>query len=79
MTMALGAVFGQNITADLAKNMVIATIKKQMFARVSKSFFKLVPIVGWLAAPAMGVAMTEATGWELAKRLDSRNNVNSHY
>ena len=69
MTMALGAVFGQNITADLAKNLVIAQIKKQMLARVTKSVVKLIPIFGWIAGPAMGIAMTEATGWEVANRL----------
>lgn len=73
MTMALGAVFGQNITADLAKNLVIAQLKKQMLRRIAKSAFKLVPVFGWLAGPAMGIAMTEATGWEIANRLSKMN------
>ncbi|MEI8244537.1 MAG: hypothetical protein WCI51_01835 [Lentisphaerota bacterium] len=73
MTMALGAVFGQSITADLAKNLVIAQLKKQILKRIAKSAVKLIPVFGWLAGPAMGIAMTEATGWEIANRLARMN------
>jgi uncharacterized protein (DUF697 family) len=72
MTMALGDVFERSITADLAKNFVIALIKKQLTGRVAKAVIKLVPLAGWAAGPVIGVVMTEAAGWELANRLDRR-------
>ena len=73
MAMALAAVFGGSITEAVAKNMainaIVATMKKQPVRVLAKEVSKVVPVVGQLVAPAISVAMLEASGWLLADEL----------
>ena len=80
MAMALAGVLGGSITEAVAKNMainsIVATIKKQPVRVLAKEVSKVVPVVGQLVAPAVSVAMLEASGWLLADELvDERDKV----
>ena len=72
MTKTLGNVFQQNITKDLAKNFVIVIVKRQIVRRATQAVIKFIPVFGWIACSVLDVFITEATGWELATRLDRR-------
>ena len=73
MAMALAGVLGGSITESVAKNMainaIVSTMKKQPVRVLAKEVSKVVPIVGQLVAPAISVAMLEASGWLLADEL----------
>ena len=71
MTMALGAVFGESVTKEYAKNLVIVTLKNSAFQIATQSIIKLIPVVGWVVGPMMSLGMIEQAGWELAKRLSN--------
>ena len=91
MAMALAAVLGGSITESVAKNMainaIVSTMKKQPVRVLAKEVSKVVPVVGQLVAPAISVAMLEASGWILANELvEQRDKTktlettkNSHY
>ncbi|MGL4981714.1 MAG: hypothetical protein ACRC4W_02445 [Treponemataceae bacterium] len=74
MTIALGAVFGANVTREVAKNMAIASLKKtvlkQPIKMAAKELSKLIPGLGQIVAPAIGAGLIEAAGWTLANQLD---------
>lgn len=80
MTMALSAVFGCSITEQVAKGMAIAAIKntmlKQPIKTATRELSKLIPFVGQLVAPSIGVAMIEAAGWQIANELDNNRSKN---
>ena len=83
MAMALAGVLGGSITESVAKNMainaIVSTMKKQPVRVLAKEVSKVVPIVGQLVAPAISVAMLEASGWLLADELveerDKKNGI----
>lgn len=82
MAMALAGVLGGSITESVAKNMainaIVATMKKQPIRVIAKEVSKVVPVVGQLVAPAISVAMLEASGWLLANELvDERDKTKS--
>ena len=82
MAMALAGVLGGSITESVAKNMainaIVATMKKQPIRVIAKEVSKVVPVVGQLVAPAISVAMLEASGWLLADELvDERDKTKS--
>lgn len=76
MTMALAAVFGANIPTEVAKGIAVAAIKrtllKQPIKTLAKELSKIIPILGQIVAPAMGIAMVEATGWAIAHELEDK-------
>ena len=72
MTRRLGFVFGQNISRELAKNLVIVLVKRQLAVRIAKAVVKNIPVFGWIVGPVTSVFMTVITGCELASRLDRR-------
>ena len=72
MTRRLGYVFGQNISRELAKNLVLVLVKRQLALRIAKAVVKNIPVLGWIVGPVLGIFMTEITGWELASRLDRK-------
>ena len=74
MTMALAGVFGGNISQSVAEGIAIAAIKrtvlKQPIKTLAKELSKLIPGLGQIVAPAMGIAMIEAAGWSIAHQLE---------
>lgn len=76
MAMALSAVFGDNISENVAKNIAVAALKrtvlKQPLKTIAKEASKLIPGLGQVVAPAVSVGMLEAAGWSMAKELERR-------
>ena len=76
MAMALSAVFGDDITENVAKNIAVAALKrtvlKQPLKTIAKEASKLIPGLGQVVAPAVSVGMLEAAGWSMAKELERR-------
>ncbi|MDR0217201.1 MAG: hypothetical protein LBJ15_24785 [Comamonas sp.] len=76
MTMSLCAVFGGSLTEEAAKALAIAAIKNTMLKApiktLTKELSKLIPGLGQIVAPAIGVVMLEAAGWVIAKDLESK-------
>lgn len=76
MTMAIAGVFGGSVTESVAEGIAIAAIKrtvlKQPIKMLAKELSKLVPILGQVVAPAIGVAMIEAAGWSIANQFDKK-------
>jgi len=76
MTMSLAAVFGANLSQEAAKGLTVLTLKKTILKQpmkvVAKELSKLIPGAGQLVAPAMTVALIEATGWAIAKDLEKK-------
>lgn len=77
MCMCLAAVFGGNITEEVAKGLAIAALKRTLLKHpvkvVTKEFVKLIPGLGQLVAPAISVVMIEAAGWSMAKELEQKS------
>lgn len=80
MCMSLCAVFGGNISEEVAKGLAIAamkdTILKQPLRVLTKEVTKFIPILGQLVAPAVSVAILETTGWSMADDLYQKNAAN---
>ena len=76
MAMQLAAVFGASIPESVAKAMAVQAVKKTLLKQplktAVKELSKIVPFLGQLVAPAMSVAMLEATGWCLAEEMAAR-------
>jgi uncharacterized protein (DUF697 family) len=76
MTMGLCAVFGGRIEQEAAKSLAIAAIKntmlKQPIKTLTRELSKLIPGLGQIVAPSIGVAMVEAAGWVLAYELEEK-------
>jgi uncharacterized protein (DUF697 family) len=79
MTMALCAVFNGNLTEEAAKGLAIAAIKntmlKQPIKTLTRELSKLIPGLGQIVAPSIGVVMIEAAGWVLANELEAKFNT----
>ena len=76
MCMSLAAVFGGNITEEVAKGLAIAALKRTLLKHpvkaVTKEFVKLIPLFGQFVAPTLSIIMIEAAGWSMAKELEQR-------
>jgi uncharacterized protein (DUF697 family) len=69
MTMLLAGALGRDITEDMARNMVIVYLKRQIAKRVTKGIIKFIPVLGTGTAIAMSVAMIEGAGWAMVNEL----------
>ena len=82
MCMCLAAVFGGNITEEVAKGLAIAALKRTLLKQpakvAAKELSKLIPFVGQIVAPALSVVMIEAAGWTLAQDLEKRAQSSSN-
>ncbi|MDO5296475.1 MAG: hypothetical protein Q4F00_07575 [bacterium] len=78
MAVALSKVFGDAISKNTAKCMVIAAIKRtvlrQPIKTAAKEISKLVPFLGLVVSPAISAAMVESVGWTLASELSEKMN-----
>lgn len=78
MAMSLSAVFGGDITENVAKNIAIAALKrtvlKQPIKTVAKELSKLIPGVGQVVAPSISLGMLESAGWAMAHDLERKCN-----
>lgn len=78
MTMSLCAVFGGNISEEVAKAMAIHAIKQAMLQQPVKTgvkeLSKFIPFLGQIVAPALTVTILEAAGWAIAGDLDAKYN-----
>jgi uncharacterized protein (DUF697 family) len=76
MTMSLAAVYGGNLSQEAAKGLTVLTLKKTILKQpmkvVAKELSKLIPGAGQVVAPAMTLALIEATGWAIAKDLEKK-------
>lgn len=74
MCMCLAAVFGGNITEEVAKGLAITALKRTLLkypAKVAtKELVKLIPGLGLLVAPALSIGLIEAAGWSIARQLE---------
>ena len=74
MAMALSSVFGSSIPENVAKNLAIVALKrevlKQPLKSIAKELGKLIPIAGSAFAVAVSAGMLEAAGWNMAEELD---------
>lgn len=74
MTMLIAGVFGGSIPESVAKGIAIAAIKrtalKQPIAMLTKELSKLIPGLGQVVAPTIGISMIEAAGWSIANQFD---------
>jgi uncharacterized protein (DUF697 family) len=73
MCMALAAVFGGSITAEVAKGMAVTAIKRQISKNLGKVIVKevckLVPFFGQIVSPTLSIVIIEAAGWSMAQQL----------
>ena len=78
MAMALSGVFGSSIPENVAKNMAISALKKQLLKQPIKSAVKelgkIIPFAGSLVASTVSVAMLESAGWAMAEDLANKAN-----
>lgn len=76
MAMALSAVFGGDITENVAKNVAVAALKrtvlKQPIKTLAKEASKLIPGLGQVVAPTISIGMLESAGWAMAHDLERR-------
>ena len=76
MTMSLAGVFGGSLTKEAAKGLAVASMKrtilKQPIRTAAREISKLIPGLGQIVAPTIGLAMAEATGWAIAKQLSAK-------
>ena len=83
MCLALSAVFGGNLTENTAKGLAVAALKRTVLKHpikvISKELSKLIPGLGQIFAPAVSVALMEATGWALVKELKQMEVASSRY
>ncbi len=77
------AVFGGNLTENTAKGLAVAALKRTVLKHpikvISKELSKLIPGLGQIFAPAVSVALMEATGWALVKELKQMEVASSRY
>ena len=78
MAMALSGVFGSSIPENVAKNMAISALKKQLLKQPIKSAVKelgkIIPFAGPLLSSTVSGAMLEAAGWAMAEDLANKAN-----
>ena len=76
MTMALSAVFGGQISENVAKNLTIAAIKRTILSEpieiLSREVAKFIPFLGQAVSASISVAILESAGWALANELSKR-------
>lgn len=76
MAMALAAVFGGDITKEVAKNVAVAAIKQKVLKNpiktAAKELSRLIPILGQIVAPSISVGMLESAGWAMAYDLERK-------
>ena len=74
MTTGLAAIFGGNITDEVAKGLAITALKEEFLKHpikvVAKELSKLFPPLGELVAPAVSVGIIEAAGWALVNDME---------
>lgn len=79
MSMSLAAVFGGNLTEEVAKGMAVTALKNTMLKQpikvLTKELSKLIPFVGQVVGPAISVGMIEAAGWALANDMAVKFNM----
>lgn len=73
MVIALGKVFGQQITESAAKGLIGAAAS----TFVGRNLVKLIPVAGWFVSAGVAAAVTEAIGWSIA--VDFANNARKEW
>ena len=76
MAMSLASALGGDISESVARNMAIATLKRQILAQplkvIAKELSKFIPFAGQIASATVSMAMLEAAGWALVNELSER-------
>ena len=72
MAMALSAVFGGDITENVAVAALKRTVLKQPIKTLAKEASKLIPGLGQVVAPTISIGMLESAGWAMAHDLERR-------
>ena len=76
MTMSLSSILGLDIQKEVAKALVIATLKetalKQPIKIITKELAKLIPFAGQVVSSTISVTMVEATGWSIVNELERK-------
>ena len=76
MTMALSAVFGDQITENVAKSLAIASLRRTVLNEpitiISGELSKFVPILGQAFSASVSVAILESAGWTLVHELENK-------
>jgi len=73
MAMALSGVFGSCIEKNVARNLAITALKKQVLKTpiksIAKELGKFIPFAGQVVAAGVSAAMLESAGWSMAEEL----------
>lgn len=73
MAMLLSGVFGSNLEKGVARNLAIASLKRQVLKQpikqAAKALGKYIPFAGPLISASASAVMLEAAGWGMAREL----------
>lgn len=73
MAVRLANVFERDIPASVARSLAVSALARQACKTVVKEIIKVIPIFGWLAAPAISAGTLEAAGWTIAHSMAAGN------
>ncbi|MEA2688176.1 MAG: hypothetical protein QOD51_783 [Candidatus Eremiobacteraeota bacterium] len=72
MVIALGKVFGIEVTESVAKSMVLTGAATLVGHATSQVLVGWIPVIGNIINAATAAGITEAMGWTIANEFDSR-------
>ena len=75
MVIALGKVFGKEISKSAAEGMAGAKVAEMVGKGASKAVFSTIPIIGNIANGAVAASLTEALGWFIVSQFDDDKTV----
>ena len=75
MVIALGRVFGKEISKSAAEGIAGAKVAELAGKGVSKAVFSTIPVIGNIANGAVAASLTEALGWFIVSQFDDDNTV----
>ena len=75
MVIALGKVFGKEISESYAQAIAGAAVAEMVGKGASKVVFSCIPVIGNIANGAVAASLTEALGWFIVSQFDDDNTV----
>ena len=75
MTIALGQVFGQEITKNAAEGVAASQATAAIGKAASKVILSGIPVIGNIANGAVAASITETLGWLLVAQFDKSDGV----
>ena len=75
MTLALGQVFGQEISKSSAEGVAASQAAQALGKAATKMILSGIPVIGNIANGAVAASLTETLGWLLVAQFDKSNGV----